>query len=744
MKLLNQIVSHGMKIYRRDFLLFLGATAGTITFGSCGKNSVIKSDAVKAANPIPQLNFQPIKGPMPLITDMKSGKQEENYRTYQISDDLVIPEGFTYDIIGSWGDRIGDSRFGYNNDYLSFIETSPNEGFLTINFEYISAKPWLQSYPKVIGKDLKFAEIEATLKSTGEKGINALSLPETEPTKNLIKTLAEEALIDLGIGVISLKRNPEGKWERTYSKQDRRITGISGLSDNRHLKATGPSVAIFTKKGKGYNDNLGDKIIGTMNNCAGGTTPWGTVFSAEENFQSNVPEAVYPDGTSFDPSQQKFYIDEEEIGGLGNIFGLAGNKYGWMVEIDPANPNDYGTKHTWLGRYRHEAVAIQALAGKPLVFYSGCDRRGGHLYKFISQNKITNPTDKANSQLLNEGMLYAAKFNSDGTGIWIPLKPETPVNPDPPSVHIGGMITLPKRPEGGSIAVKSDAEINTFKQQFKTLADLYEGNPTEKQGAILIDAHLAANAAGATCTARPEDTEIAPNGDLLIAFTSGSESKSDGGPDSRIFKGGDGQAFEYGWIVTLTENDTQPDALTFHWQVFATGGEPAQGGQGFANPDNLLIDKNANLWMVSDISTDKLNKAVLPGRVDKEGKPLSQSNLRGLFGNNSIWFLPTSGEKAGNAYLFGMGPNECETTGPFFTNDGKTLFLAVQHPGEVHGIRQDLAAESRQYAMQTTDGKEFIQTRTVPLGSNWPGKGLKDPPKPSVVAIRRINSQAIV
>ena len=87
------------------------------------------------------------------------------------------------------------------------------------------------------------------------------------------------------------------------------------------------------------------------------------------------------DGSSLDPSEKPFLMNERNIDGRGNVFGLAGNKYGWMVEIDPRDKNDYGTKHTWLGRYRHEAVAFRAETGKKLAVYSGCDRRGGHLYK---------------------------------------------------------------------------------------------------------------------------------------------------------------------------------------------------------------------------------------------------------------------------------------------------------------------------------------------------------------------------
>jgi uncharacterized protein len=744
-----------MTIQRRDFLLFLGAGAGTILFDAIpGAKSTqpfsmpfmgVEPEGAAFAATSSNLSFKPIKGPMPLVADgLSKSKQIEAFKTFEVVDDLVLPEGFTYDIVAAWGDKVGDSRFGYNNDYLSLVETGKNEGYLTVNFEYISNKPWEQTFEKVIGKSLPFTEMNLALKDSGEEGVNVLAIAKTDPMKSKLEAIVKEAMIDIGMGVISVRRNDDGKWVRTYSKADRRVTGISGLTDGRYLKTTGPAAAVFSKtEGLGYVDKLGDRIIGTFGNCAGGTTPWGTVLSAEENFQNLVPEQVMPDGTSFDPSKKKLVKnDEDEFNGLGNVFALSGNKYGWIVEIDPANPNDYGTKHTWMGRFRHEAVGIRVEAGEPLAFYSGCDRRGGHIYKFVSKDAVKDPQDKANSKLLETGMLYAAKFSADGTGEWIPLKASTPVNPDKPSVLAGKMLTLPKRPDGGSFKATKDEEIEVFKSKFKVLGDLYVGSDREKQGAILIDAHYAANAAGATCAARPEDTKIASDGSLFIAFTSGSASSSDGSPDLNIFKGKDGKAFEHGWIMRLAEDGNKPGSMKFRWRMFATGGEPADGGQGFTNPDNLAIDRNSNLWMVTDISSDKYNKA-MPSRKDKEGKPVSQSNLRGLYGNSSIWFFPTSGSHAGKAYLFGFGPMESETTGPFFSQDQQTLFLSVQHPGEVKGIRKDLAFESRKMAMRTTTGEEFIQTRKVPIGSNWPGLKSNDPPKPAVVAIRKISNEPL-
>ncbi len=728
-----------MSLNRRDFLLFMGSVIATTACQSLTKpGSPTSSNPGTTFNPkLVGVGFQPVQGPLPIATSgFPLAEQIANLARYEVKDDLILPEGYGYQVIGSWGDRIGNDRFGFNNDYLSFIETAPNEGFLTINFEYISAIPWIQNYAKVIGKELPIAPIEKALK-TNKDGIDAFSLAADNELRKQIQTVCKAALGDQGLGVISVKRKADGTWERTNSKNDRRISGISGLEDNNYLACTGPAKQVFLKKsGQGYLDKLGDKIIGTFANCAGGTTPWGTVLSAEENIQSQVPEAVYADGTSFSPKAMTVSIGSEEVSGQGNVFGLAGNKYGWIVELDPANPKDYGTKHTWLGRYRHEAVGVRVVEGKPIAFYSGCDRRGGHIYKFVSKDNATKPTDKSNSKLLQDGMLYAAKFNADGTGNWIALKPETPINPHLPSELVGGMIPLPLRPGGGFTPVKDDQQIEAYKQKYKTLGDLYQGDKTEKQGAILIDAHYAANAAGATCTARPEDTEIAPDGSLYIAFTSGSPSETDGSPDRRVFKGPKGETpYEYGFITNLVEDNNAPDAMTFKWSMLSLGGEST----GFSNPDNLMIDTQQNIWVVCDISSDKINKSP---RNTKDIAP-NMPDQRGIFGNNNMWCIPTKGDRAGQAHLFAMGPMECELTGPMMSADGRSLFLSVQHPGETNGTRQNMNFDTRSFELQGADGSSLSQLRQVPIGSNFPDLKPNSPSKPSVVVITRKDGKGI-
>lgn len=741
-----------MTVSRRNFLLFLGASAGSIALNPVTnpkqKYSLplgLNQTATAATNNSNSLPFTPVEVPLPLpIEGIAPQEQITRYASYEVQDDLILPEGYQYQVIAAWGDRVAQSRFGYNNDYLSIVETAPNEGYLTVNFEYISGAIWMASYPTVIGKELPFAEVMA--QTNEEDEIDAFTLADDDALKVQIKEISKEGLIDQGIGVISVRRNPLGQWERTYSKSDRRITGISGLDNPKQLlKSTGAATKVFTKKNKlGYEDNMGDRIIGTFQNCAGGTTPWGTVLSAEENVQDQIPEPVMADGSSMSPSEKPFILNDEEIDGRANVFGLAGNKYGWLVEVNPANPNDYGTKHTWLGRYRHEAFGIRAEEGKPLAVYSGCDRRGGHLYKFISTDKVKNPQDKKNSRLFDRGMLYGAKMNPDGTGEWIPLTLDTPVNPVKPSAVGGGMVQLPNRDRqaGGVVEVTSELPIELYQRQFKTLGDLYQGdNPEEQQGAILIDAHYAASAAGVTCTARPEDTIVSQDGTLFIAFTSGSPG-SDGGADLAVFQGPDGETdYEFGWLFKLEEENNDPAALTFSWSSIATGGEPAKGGAGFANPDNIAVDKSGNLWIVTDMSTSKHNVAV-PSRTE-EGATLSGDDLTGVFGNNSLWYVPLSGSNAGEIYPFAIGPTECECTGPVFTQDQSTLFLAVQHPGEKNGTRLDMAVETRNFALLTTEGTVFEQQRQVPLGSNWPSKVANQPPRPAIVAIFKTNGKTI-
>ncbi|MBU6251456.1 MAG: DUF839 domain-containing protein [Cyanobacteria bacterium REEB417] len=693
--------------------------------GVTGASGPASAASPAAASTVASLPFRPLIGPLPLPGDgLSAAEQQRTYTRVALRDALLVPDGYQVELLLQWGDRLGSGRFGFNNDYLAFTPLEGNRSLLTVNFEYISPRLWVEGYREAMGRDLPFEPLRLGLARLGGSVDSGALAPE-DPLREPLLAVARAAMEDLGIGVAEIERDPSGRWRPRAGRLDRRISGISGLSDpDQRLHCSGPASAVFRRRQRlGYDDRLGDRIIGSFANCAGGQTPWGTVLSAEENFQSQVVEAVFADGSSPPPAQRPFRFDGERLDGLGNPFGLCGNKYGWMVEINPRRPQEPAVKHTALGRFRHEAVAVRARAGEPLVVYSGCDRRGGHLYRYESRGRVTDPTDRRNSDLLTDGTLAGAVFHPDGTGEWRPLRPDTPVAP------LAGPVLLPHsdRRRGGVERLEQAEAIAAYARRFPTLGDLYEGSDDQETlGALLIDVHYAANAAGITGTARPEDTELDPrSGDLLVAFTSGLASE-EGIPDPRIFRGPRGRTpWNEGWIMRLSE--TGPGR--FRWRMVATGGAPADGGLGFANPDNLALDPGGEaLWMVSDIGTGELNG-------DRNG---------GAFGNNTCWVIPLAGPGAGQAHCFASGPMECELTGPEFSVDGRSLFLAVQHPGEAHGRRRAMAREGRAFSVTTGDGRPLEQLRWVPLGSNWPSGAADADPRPGVVVIRRDDGRPLL
>jgi secreted PhoX family phosphatase len=216
-------------------------------------------------------------------------------------------------------------------------------------------------------------------------------------------------------------------------------------------------------------------VGGTLANCSGCHTPWNTVLTCEENFQDYVA-----DGT-----------DTSGRGRIGGPFMLDGSHFGWVVEIDPLDPGWRPVKHTMLGRFRHENVALRTAAGEPAIAYMGDDRTNGHVYKFVSEQRYVPGSAANRGDLLSRGRLYAAVFHPDGTGEWRELAGGTPLYPNPGSV-------VPAVPPGAS-----------------ALGQVYSD-----LGAIVTDAFRACNLIGATPTGRPEDVEVHPvDRSVYIAFT---------------------------------------------------------------------------------------------------------------------------------------------------------------------------------------------------------------------------------
>jgi len=350
-------------------------------------------------------------------------------------------------------------------------------------------------------------------------------------------------------------------------------------------------------------------------------------------------------------------------------------------------------------------------------------------------------------------------------GRWLPLTINTQTNPVRPSkvgeaelasfgkAQRDAATRLPKRAgiagqteDGGSFVVDTTNEAAALPgYQNKTLANFYSS-----QGAILVDAFLAANLIGGTPTARPEDLEVNPTTkEVFIAYTDGAPG-SDGYPDSRIFNVAKyGSAVnsnqQSGGLYKIIEDSPDGAGLTFRWQRLAQGGEAgAVDGAGFANVDNLAFDPQGNVWGVTDMSTSTHNgfdvgAAAKPRTIDHK-KTGDVSDLTGVFGNNWLFYIPTDGPNAGTVIPFAYGPNRCELTGPTFVGD--TLLLSVQHPGESCPI-DDGTVLSRQIEMLDLNGAVFNQTRNVSRGSLWPSNIENDrrrAPMPSVVGIRRVRS----
>ncbi|UFP96837.1 PhoX family protein [Gloeobacter morelensis] len=831
---------------RRELLKFLGVTGGAALLGSMiPGQATARPGSFLGTGPL-----TPVRLPhaLPIYATQKSylpaaGKTAyygQPLTSYTVLDDVVVAPEFERYVIVRWGDRVFPNNadyFGYNCDFTAYRPINGNrEGYLWVNHEYVSSP-------------ISFATPEAPSALAGASPRIATSYPQVvsgtpeapgaalEDAPQLVRW--GEFQYNQGGSVVRIKKGTTGRFAPVADSANRRYHGLSGLAinatrtdvradgtpysavtswkgevsgvslgqdgDNNYLIGTGPAATqVFNLS----TDGLGNKIIGTAFNCSGGYTPWGTILTAEENFQAGVGaffvgvnEAVQPDGTQLgylvgdpatfvDPFTNTEYLNYT----TGTYFGQVGEKYGWMVEIDPADPNWRARKHTWLGRFRHENIAFRAEVGKKLVAYMGDDRRGGNTWKFVSKGRVRDLADRdANSKLLEEGTLYAARYNPDGTGRWIPLVLAAPVNPIAPTVlgegeaagkgitpaEVASKLRLPSRAgiaggtvDGGFYDVLPATEVTDLESY------ITKGGTVERarlkdyyttQGAVLCDCYAAANLAGATPTARPEDLEVNPRNprEVFIAYTDGAPG-SDGYPDSRIFVVGkytsdinDTQGF--GGLYKIVESSADSTGVTFRWENFKQSGEAgAEGGAGYANVDNLAFDQDGNIWGVTDMSTSNHNGLGLSYATGANGQPLqpafntidhtgTSSALTGVFGCNWIFYIPLSGPEAGQVVPFGYGPPRCECTGPTFVGD--TFIVAVQHPGEDSPINGDPNAGGAEASVVTRDieildlkGGLFNQTRTIPRGSSFPsnlptadgGSGLQfGPPRPSVVAIRR-------
>lgn len=776
---------------RRSLLMYVGYGTANLLAGPALGPLAAAAEAVAAAaaapgpagwvraNGLP--DWVPVAYPLPIPGDGGSADTDaRRLARYDVKDALVLPGGFRHAVVARWGDPFGPAgagvRFGYACDYTGLVPVAgtDDEHWLLVNHEYISARPWLQGWDEVLAAEFGPCPVTADGKLGGHRlaGLKVDLLDGQDRARlsagelAAARTLCRAALSDLGVSVLRVRRGRDGAVTVVRGSPDHfRVTGLPDanrrFADAGRLRVAGPAAAL-----------IGTTATGTFANCSGATTPWGTFLTCEENFQDQVAEHVRPDGSPLAAAGKRFAGVDQPVGdhpagdlpfefeglGTGVEPPLDGRQFGWVCEVDPASQTL--TKLTGLGRFRHENVSLRVAAGRRLAAYMGDDRRGGHLWKFVSDDVVTDPSSPATAALLRKGTLHAARLDADYTGRWVPLAPGTPVAKPSPEDTADGVVWLPARPAGGHVLVGTAAAAGAEAsvRQWQARVERFAGKPLERvtlgdlvrgadaQAVILTDAFAMANAAGATPCARPEDVEVHPaDGSVYVAFTDTTGSR-DGSPDESVFPdSAKRNSRQYGAIYRLREDGDDPAAGTFTWGRFVAAGELADLGGGFACADNLAFDPAGHLWVVCDVTTPAHNFPVTRSAAD--GSEPGDKNFLGVFGNNAMFVVPTAGPLAGVPHCFAVGPTECELTGPTFTPDGRTLLLSVQHPGELHGTRRGGGrpgdprglrdADERALVIADRQGRLFEQRRRVPLGSNFPAKELGQVPRPCVVCVTR-------
>jgi secreted PhoX family phosphatase len=528
-----------------------------------------------------------------------------------------VAAGHDVDVLIRWGDPILPAapvfdpmkqtaaaqklQFGYNNDFLGYLPmpgaTNPSHhGLLVVNHEYTN-------------EELMFP------------GIGADQMAKEQNFAKMTKELVDIEMAAHGGAVIEIKRD-DGKWQvAAGSKYARRIDADTAI------EITGP--AAGHERMKTLADPSGRHVKGMLNNCAGGLTPWGTWLSCEENFHGYFWGKVADDH----PEAKNF----KRYGVAGNWYAWGkwydrfdvskepneANRFGWIVEIDPFDPTSTPRKRTALGRTKHEGAAGIVNRDGRYVIYSGDDERFDYVYKFVTRATVDRSNRLANANLLDDGTLYVAKYNADGTGEWLPL------------VHGQGPLTA--------------------------------ANGFGSQADVLIETRRAADLVGATRMDRPEDVEANPKTDkVYVILTNNSRRKQE-----EVDAANPRADNEFGHIIEMTPPDGDHGAPGFTWEILVKCGDPAVAAVGasfssattkdgwFGMPDGIAIDGEGRLWIATDGNSDKAT-----GRSD------------------GLWALETEGESRATSKLFFRCPAGAEMCGPAFTPDDETLFVAVQHPGD--------------------------------------------------------------
>ncbi|MGO4186283.1 PhoX family protein [Pseudarthrobacter sp. TAF60_1] len=639
--------------YFRDIASATMSRRAALGFGAAGALAVVLGNAVASAEPA-------VAGGPGLAPAAKEGFSKSKLKFTPIApvdklvDAVTVPEGFTWQPVIRWGDPIfngapdfdinnqtaaaQEKQFGYNNDYSDIIEIPDTKGrraVLFANHEYTN---------------------------------EGIMFPPTMPAAQM-RAVGQAAH---GLSVVELERkNTTKPW--TY---------VKGAQLNRRFlnstvyELTGP--VADSSLVKTADDKSGRFIKGTLGNCSGGTTPWGTILSGEENFNGYF---VAPGTSEYDKrygltskaTARQWEIDDPRFDTRKPGYENEANRFGYIVEVDPFDPTSTPKKHSALGRFKHEGANVIIAENGKVVAYSGDDERFDYLYKFVSRDFYKEGDRKHNMTLLSAGDLYVAKFTGnsadfkasevpadgsfDGTGQWLPL------------------------------VVNGESKVDKMSVE-----------------EVLVYTRIAADKVGPTKMDRCEDVQPSLHtGKVYVACTNNSKR----GIEGNVFadEANPRNKNKDGHIVEITEVGGQ-DSTTFTWNLLIVCGDPAVDKSTYFSgfpadkvspiscPDNLAFDSVGNLW----ISTD--------------GAPSGIGKADGLFK------VTLEGTERGNVEQFLAVPREAETCGPIVHDEERTVFVSVQHPGE-----------EGSFAAQRSFFPDYVAEGATPA------RGQVRAPRPSVIQV---------
>jgi uncharacterized protein len=530
-----------------------------------------------------------------------------------------VAPGYKMDVVVRWGDPIQEgapafdatrltaeaqaTQWGYNNDFLAFMplpkgSQNSGHGLLFANHEYTNAELMWSGIADYPDKFEKLTKEQAAV----EKAAHGLSVVEI--------------------------RRENGRWRPVMNGGlNRRFTA------DTPMRLAGPVAGHARVKTSA--DPEGKTALGTLNNCAGGVTPWGTCLTGEENVNgyfggdpAKTREAGNLRRYGFTPRPRQPWFKFEDRWNVEKEPNEP-NRFGWVVEVDPYDPSSTPVKRTALGRVKHEGATCFVGKGGRVAVYTGDDQRFEYVYKFVSNRPFDPVNAEANRDLLDDGVLSVARFDADGTVRWLPL------------VHGKG-------PLGSEYGFRSQAD-------------------------VLIETRRAADLLGATPLDRPEDVEPDPKtGRVYVVLTNNSQRTEEltDGVNSRAKN-------QWGQIIELIPpgEGTEADhaATTFRWEVLFLAGDPSKPEHGarypnqtgpeewLSCPDNVAFDPAGRMWITTD------------GQDDSAGVA------------DSAYVMELAGPRRGVPRLLYNSPQGAEVCGPCFTPDGTTLFLGIQHPGEERG-----------------------------------------------------------